>query len=193
MKEITDKIVSFSVGKDAETAPKPEAPTLRERPDTLSGSTYKIKGGSLQHSYYVTINDNPEGVPMEIFISSQDTEHYQWVSSLTRMVSAVFRRSEDVSFVAEELKAIVDPAGGLGFMKLAGMNKPRFIASIPAAIGFILEHHISAPEKVEEKATEEVSGTYPESAVHCKKCGEKAVVMKDGCATCLSCGESKCG
>lgn len=190
MVSIEGKITSFHVKEESRVSP--DVP-LKERPDELVGKTYKIKGGSMAHSYYVTINDNPKGSPLEIFISSQDTEHYQWIASLTRMISAVFRRSEDVTFVAEELKTIVDPAGGLGFMKLPGMNKPRFIQSLPAAIGFILEHHIRGEEKVEEKPSEEVSGGYPESATVCKACGENAVVVMDGCATCLACGDGKCG
>jgi hypothetical protein len=150
----------------------------------------------MNHSFYVTINDNPRGIPFEIFISSQDTEHYQWIASLTRMMSAIFRRADDVSFMVDELKAIVDPAGGLGFIKLVGMTKPRFIPSIPAAIGYVLEHHMKIKlKKVEPKTEEllEVINGYPESAGICKSCGEKAVVIMDGCATCIACSDSKCG
>lgn len=194
MVKIDKKIVGYEIKKDE--APQIESVTapLKERSDTLSGKTYKIKGAAMKHSFYVTINDAPKGVPFEIFISSQDTEHFQWIASLTRMMSSVFRRAEDIEFMVEELKAVVDPAGGLGFMKLVGMTKPKHIASIPAAIGYVLEYHIRKPKKREEKV-EEVSADvgYPESATMCKECKEKAVVILDGCATCLSCSDSKCG
>lgn len=193
MIEIDKKIVGFEV--KSENTPMETTPAIRERGETLSGHTYKIKGGAMKHSYYITINDSPKGVPFEIFIASQDTEHYQWISSLTRMISAVFRRADDVSFVVEELKTVVDPAGGLGFIKLVGMKKPRMIPSLPAAIGYILEYHVGRVKKKKKEpvAVEVYQGDYPDSATVCKSCGEKAVIVMDGCATCLACSDSKCG
>ena len=192
MVKIEEKIVGYEIKK--EEAPQIESTItpLKERSDTLSGKTYKIKGPAMAHSFYVTINDSPKGIPFEIFISSQDTEHYQWIASLTRMMSSIFRRADDIDFMIDELKAVVDPAGGLGFMKLVGMTKPKHIASIPAAIGYVLEYHVRKPKKKEEKVLEE-SGGYPTTATVCKSCKEKAVVILDGCATCLSCSDSKCG
>jgi len=194
MVKIDKKITGYSIKKDEVPQIETTAAPLKERSDTLVGKTYKIKGPAMAHSFYVTINDAPKGVPFEIFISSQDTEHFQWIASLTRMMSSVFRRAEDIEFMVEELKAVVDPAGGLGFMKLVGMNKPKHIASIPAAIGYVLEHHIRKPKKREEKTeTTDVDAGYPDSATVCKSCKEKAVVILDGCATCLACSDSKCG
>lgn len=193
MIEINDKIVSYEVEKEEvqEIEAKPSPP--KERPEKLRGYTYKIKSPNMEHSFYVTINDNPVGVPFEIFISSQDTQHYQWVAALTRMISAVFRRSEDSTFVAKELQAIVDPAGGLGFCKLVGMTKPRFIPSLAAAIGYVLEYHIGKSTKVSTKKEESQDNGYPPEAKVCKVCGEKAVILLDGCSTCLACSDSKCG
>jgi hypothetical protein len=193
MVSIDGKIIHWRL---EEEVPKvvAEKPVMTERPITLAGKTYKLKSPSMKHAYYITINDNPDGNPFEIFISSQDAEHFQWIASLTRTMSAVFRRSEDVTFLIEELKAIVDPSGGLGFVKLVGMRKQKFIPSIPAALGFILEHHLkSGKPKEEEPKIEEKEEGYPETATVCKVCKEKAVVLLDGCETCLACSESKCG
>ena len=192
--KIEGKIVGYEIKKDEVPQIETTTAPLKERSDTLNGKTYRIKGPAMKHSFYVTLNDSPKGVPFEIFISSQDTEHYQWIASLTRMMSSIFRRADDVDFMIEELKAVVDPAGGLGFMKLVGMTKPKHIASIPAAIGYVLEYHTRKPKKKEEKMDEANTGTgYPESATVCKECKEKAVVILDGCATCLACSDSKCG
>jgi len=197
MIEIDQKIVAVEVEKEVAVEP-PKREALKSRPESLVGATYKIKSPSMEHSYYITINDNPDGVPFEIFINSKDTEHFQWIASLTRMISAVFRRADNIDFMIEELKATVDPAGGLGFCKLVGMSKPKFISSIPAAIGYILEYHTrkevtKAPVVAVVPTVQANETSYPESATVCKKCGEKAVVLLDGCPTCLACQDSKCG
>jgi ribonucleoside-diphosphate reductase alpha chain len=73
--------------------------------------------------------------PFEIFINSKNMEHFAWTVALTRMISAVFRRGGDVSFVVEELKAVFDPRGG------AWMNG-KYVPSILAAIGGVIERHL---------------------------------------------------
>jgi len=192
---IKSKIVSYSVGSTTEKKIVSEPFKLKARPETLRGFTYKVKGGSMQDAYYITINNDDEGKPAEIFINTKDTKNFQWVTSLMRMMSAVFRRADDVAFMIEELKATADPSGGVGFMKVVGMDKPKFIASIPAAIGYVLEHHVKEPVQAVVQEPVEVieEGQYPESATVCNECGEKAVILMDGCNACLNCGDSKCG
>ena len=73
--------------------------------------------------------------PFEIFINSKNLEHYAWTVALTRMISAIFRRGGDVSFVVEELKAVFDPQGG---QWMGG----RYVPSLLAAIGGIIETHM---------------------------------------------------
>jgi len=190
--------------------------------EALEGSTYKIKTPLDDHAMYVTINDiilNPgteheQRRPFEIFINSKNMDHFQWIVALTRLMSAVFRKGGDVTFLAEELQAVFDPKGG--YFKPGG----RFMPSIIAEIGDVIAHHmrkIGLMEKEElseqqklilnQKRAEVESlqtvvvpaaadgddGTYPASATLCNKCSTKAVIVMDNCATCLSCGYSKCG
>ncbi len=188
--------------------------------EALEGSTYKIKTPLDDHAMYVTINDMilnqgtsyEQRRPFEIFINSKNMDHFQWIVALTRLMSAVFRKGGDVTFLAEELQAVFDPKGG--YFKSGG----KFMPSIVAEIGAVIEHHlqkIGLMEKEElseqqqlildqKRAEAEASdhkkraieadsdGTYPASATLCNKCHTKAVVSMDNCATCLSCGYSKC-
>lgn len=179
----------LSVEKPAEqTPPTPAPPPLAARPETLIGSTYKIKWPESEHALYVTINDIDEGGvrrPFEIFINSKNMEHYAWTLALTRMISAVFRRGGDVSFVAEELKAVFDPRGG------AWMHG-RYVPSLLAAIGDVIQRHldsdtIAAPVTAADPAP--VANSRPR---FCPKCNAAALVRAEGCDKCLDCGYSKC-
>jgi ribonucleoside-diphosphate reductase alpha chain len=176
----------LSVG-EARQAKKQEV--LEPRADQLHGTTYKLKWPESPHAVYVTINDIEqagERRPFEMFINSKNMEHYAWTLGLTRMVSAVFRRSNDVAFVAEELKAVFDPRGG-------AWMQGRYVPSLLAAIGDIVERHlggnVSAP--VEAGAFEKQRVAKPMPA--CPQCGASALIKVEGCNNCLDCGYSKCG
>ncbi|MEM7683245.1 MAG: adenosylcobalamin-dependent ribonucleoside-diphosphate reductase [Pseudomonadota bacterium] len=167
-----------------------------ERPETLDGVTYKLKWPESAHAIYITMNDLMDGDrrrPFEIFINSKNMEHYAWTVALTRMISAVFRRGGDVSFVVEELKAVFDPRGG-------AWMKGRYVPSILAAIGGVIERHLieigfiagegmglSEDPVAEAKV---VGGVAPAT---CPNCGSFNLQMRDGCETCMDCGHSKCG
>ena len=220
-----------------------------ERPEVLIGSTYKIKSPLVEHAMYVTINDivlnagtdHEHRRPFEVFINSKSMEHFQWIVALTRIMSAVFRKGGDVTFLVEEMKAVFDPKGG--YFKAGGVYMPSLVAEL----GMIIEDHLKSigmmhdPEMSEhqraliaekrrayeqrskknseiatagemggamvdvagdngadERSEEviEVTGdgaSFPPSASMCHKCSTKALVLMDGCATCLNCGYSKCG
>ncbi|GAA5000363.1 NrdJb [Pseudoluteimonas lycopersici] len=220
-----------------------------ERPEVLIGSTYKIKSPLVEHAMYVTINDIVLNAgtehelrrPFEVFINSKSMEHFQWIVALTRIMSAVFRKGGDVTFLVEEMKAVFDPKGG--YFKAGGVYMPSLVAEL----GMIIEDHLKSigmmhdPEMSEaqraliaekrrayeqrskknsevatagemggamvdvvgdngadERSEEviEVTGdgaSFPPSASMCHKCSTKALVLMDGCATCLNCGYSKCG
>src|SRR5690606_1344628 len=152
------------------------------------GRTYKLKWPDSAHAVYVTVNDveTPAGRrPFEIFINSKNMEHYAWTVGLTRMISAVFRRGGDVSFVPEELKAVFDPRGG-------AWMKGRYVPSLLAAIGEVIERHVAR-----EEATAGPSADVPVAAANprpsCPKCGAPALIQVEGCDKCLECGHSKCG
>ncbi|RED17817.1 adenosylcobalamin-dependent ribonucleoside-diphosphate reductase [Parasphingopyxis lamellibrachiae] len=188
--------VSSETAEVAETID--ELPVLVPREEALGGKTYKLKWPDSAHAVYVTINDLETKAgprPFEIFINSKNMEHYAWTLALTRMISAVFRRGGDVSFVPEELKAVFDPRGG------AWMNK-KYVPSILAAIGDVIERHLELTSVIESEASDVQTGTVEEEAVVsvaarpgaiCPQCGTAGMIRKEGCNCCLDCGYSKCG
>ena len=257
-KKITGYSVATAEERKAAAAPapveaKPTADVIQmheriERPEVLVGSTYKIKSPLVEHAMYVTINDivlnagteHEQRRPFEVFINCKSMEHFQWIVALTRIMSAVFRKGGDVTFLVEEMKAVFDPRGG--YFKAGGVYMPSLVAEL----GSIIEDHLKTigmlhdPDMSDEQraliaekrqqyenrskknadaaaraedagpvgelladqgrdgAGEDVAVTgdgtsFPPSATMCHKCSTKAVVIMDGCATCLNCGYSKCG
>jgi len=182
--------VTGSVLSVAPSAPaKPVEVPLAKRPEALDGATYKIKWPQSAHAVYVTINDlegDGERRPFEIFVNSKNMEHYAWTLGLTRMISAVFRRGGDVSFVCEELKAVFDPCGGAW---LDG----RYVTSLPAAIGAVLERHMGHGHESAEPAHAAPAAMGLAAPAACPRCGAAALIRKEGCDSCLDCGYSKCG
>ena len=208
-----------------------------ERPEVLIGSTYKIKSPLVEHAMYVTINDivlnagteHEHRRPFEVFINCKSMEHFQWIVALTRIMSAVFRKGGDVTFIVDEMKAVFDPRGG--YFKAGGVYMPSLVAEL----GSIVEDHLksigmlhdpemsdaqraliaekrkqyedrskknadagpaalsSAAEHPEDIAVTGDGASFPPTATMCHKCSTKALVLMDGCATCLNCGYSKCG
>ena len=225
-----DKAAPAAAPAVPKEAPKAEVIQMHEsleRPETLVGSTYKIKSPLFEHALYVTLNDivlnagtpYEQRRPFEIFINSKNMDHFQWIVALTRITSAVFRKGGDVTFLVEEMKAVFDPRGG--YFKAGGVYMP----SIVAEIGTVIEQHMkmiglihdpemdeSTRKLVAEKraayeaatagnktavgaasaATTESTG-FPPGATLCVKCNTQALVLMDGCQTCLNCGYSKCG
>ena len=167
-----------------------------DRPQSLEGSTYKLKWPDSEHAIYITINDIVVGgrrQPFEVFINSKNMEHFAWTVALTRMISAVFRRGGDVSFVVEELKAVFDPRGG-------AWMQGKYVPSILAAIGGVIERHLVAIGFIDGEGMG--LKTDPRSQVvnlgdnrgpACPSCGQFGMQMIEGCMTCPSCGHSKCG
>ena len=166
------------------------------RPEALEGQTYKVKWPDSEHAIYITVNDlvlNGHRRPFEVFINSKNMEHFAWTVALTRMISAVFRRGGDVSFVVEELKAVFDPRGGAWL-------EGKYIPSILAAIGGVIEEHMvntgfilgkGMGLKTDPKA--EVVNLSQSRSLSCSSCGQFEMRMAEGCMTCGNCGYSKCG
>lgn len=244
-----------AVARDAAEAAQPGAKVIQmhekiERPETLIGSTYKLKTPLFEHALYVTINDivlnagseHEHRRPFEIFINSKNMDHFQWIVALTRIMSAVFRKGGDVTFLVEEMKAVFDPRGG--YFKAGGVYMPSLVAELGSivedhlkAIGMLQDPEMSdaqraliaekraayaaldskknseesvarddrsgelfpeprvadAPRSEDVEVTGDGGVAFPPSATMCHKCSTKAVVIMDGCATCLNCGYSKCG
>ncbi|MGH8602116.1 MAG: NrdJb [Gammaproteobacteria bacterium] len=241
-----DAVKADAVARNMAEAALPTADVIQmheriERPEILIGSTYKIKSPLFEHALYVTINDivlnagseHEQRRPFEIFINSKNMDHFQWIVALTRIMSAVFRKGGDVTFLVDEMKAVFDPKGG--YFKAGGVYMPSLVAEL----GCIVEDHLKSiglmhdpdmsdahramiaekraayaqltskknfdvadlfpsPKVKEDEREEDVEVTgdgasFPPSASMCHKCSAKAVVIMDGCATCLNCGYSKCG
>ena len=201
----------LTVAAEPKTAPEvvatPEAEPARphgdviymsdplDRPQALEGQTYKLKWPDSEHALYITINDivlSGRRRPFEVFINSKNMEHFAWTVALTRMISAVFRRGGDVSFVVEELKAVFDPRGG-------AWVQGKYIPSILAAIGGVIERHMIAIGFLEGEGMglkadpqAQVVGLGNRGAA-CPNCGQYEMRMIEGCMTCGACGHSKCG
>lgn len=223
--KIEKKIVEYRVQK----ATDPDASNTRqadnviqmherlERPEMLVGSTYKVKTPLSDHALYITINDlvlnqdteHEQRRPFEVFINSKNMEHFQWIVALTRIISAVFRKGGDVTFLVEELHSVFDPRGG--YFKKGG----KYMPSLVAEIGDVIEAHMRtigllkvteldehqksylAEKRAQIKSDdgaerESDQQCFPEHATLCNACQTKAVIQVDGCMTCLNCGYSKC-
>jgi len=230
VKKISHKIVDYAVVKDAAAreAPAPVDSPVEdkvvqlheklERPEMLLGSTYKVKTPLSEHALYITINDvvlnhgtqHELRRPFEIFINSKNMDHFQWIVALTRIVSAVFRKGGDVTFLVEELRSVFDPRGG--YFKKGGRYMPSLVAEIGDAIechlrmiGMLTDDGLDEHQQklVKEKRAQfegavqaagaKDEGDFPAGAQLCIKCNTKAAIKMDGCLTCLNCGESKCG
>ena len=223
--KIEKKIVGYSVvdktdeQKDENKEIPAEVVQIGEplaRPDKITGSTYKVKTPVTEHALYITINDviMNEGTdqehrrPFEIFVNSKNMEHFQWIVGLTRVMSAVFRKGGDLTFLIEELESVFDPNGG--YYKKGG----KYVPSLVAELGQVLEEHlknigmlkVTEPEAHQQQLIDDKKAEYlkknpdklddsgfPKDAQLCNKCQTKAAIMMDGCLTCLNCGESKCG
>jgi len=219
--KISKNIVGYSIKKKlAPVSEEPKQEIMHEeiqRPDELRGYTYKIKTPLSDHAMYITINnivlnlntEHEQEYPFEIFINSKNMDQFQWILALTRVLSSVFRKGGDATFLVEELKQVFDPQGG--YFKKGG----RFMPSMVAEIGDVLDRHMrriglikdealseehtallaEKREAATKKASEETvdSEEYPPGAQLCAKCMTTAMILMDGCMTCLSCGDSKCG
>ena len=203
---VTGSVLTVSESTDKAPAETPQASKEAEvvylaeplnRPAALEGNTYKVKWPGSEHALYITVNDiviAGHRRPFEVFINSKNMEHFAWTVALTRMISAVFRRGGDISFVVEELKAVFDPRGG-------AWMEGRYVPSILAAIGGVIERHLIAIGfiegeglglKTDPHAEVMVVGGAPRGPA-CPSCGSYALQMKEGCMTCNDCGHSKCG
>ena len=226
--QVSSEARGEGVSSDAAQSPRPSTPLKSaeviqmherlERPEMLVGSTYKIKTPLSDHALYVTINDivlnqgteHEQRRPFEVFINSKNMEHFQWIVALTRIISAVFRKGGDVTFLVEELRSVFDPKGG--YFKKGGKYMPSLVAELGDAIDSPLRSiGLITSEPLDEQQQQYIEDTrarldaengadspddelaFPEYAAFCQHCHAKAVIQTDGCLTCLNCGDSKCG
>ena len=226
--QVSSEAPGENISTDAAPAPRASTPLKSaeviqmherlKRPEMLVGSTYKIKTPLSDHALYVTINDivlnqgteHEQRRPFEVFINSKNMEHFQWIVALTRIISAVFRKGGDVTFLVEELRSVFDPKGG--YFKKGGKYMPSLVAELGDAIDSHLRSiGLITGEPLDEQQQQYIDETrarldtengadssadelaFPEYAAFCQHCHAKAVIQTDGCLTCLNCGDSKCG
>ena len=221
--EVPASAVAPVVEPDPEPEPFEAMHEAIERQAQLLGTTYKIHPPVLEHALYITINNivlNPGTAheirrPFEIFINSKNMEHFEWVVALTRIMSAVFRKGGNLDFLVEELQNVFSPRGGY-FVKGG-----KWMHSVVAEIGTVVERHLielglmeppkldSHQEQLIERARQKAAASAPSApaseqvsggtdpfagrAQLCTKCNALAVLVLDGCLTCMECGDSKCG
>jgi len=168
------------------------------RPTELEGTTYKIKTPLSPDALYLTINDlveNNNRRPYELFINTKNLQQLSWIVAMTRLISAVFRKEPDPSFLVEELKSIYDPNGGY-------FSNGRFVPSLAAEIGLVIEQHLRKIGILEgeRKKTAELTESQEQhnnnaksNLMICPQCNDKGLYSAENCLKCILCGYSKCG
>ncbi len=188
----------------------PEKP-LREvsdsvikRPETVEARVYKLKSGFVSHSVYVTMGYIWEGThprPIEIFINSKDLTRAAEYAVLTRLISAIFRKSSDPTFILEELKSIHDPNGGY-------IKKTGYVHSFYSEIADVIEKFFNdmkmlAPTSPQVAETVEVIQQIADPDTGqidnmeykiCPECQQRTLCNENGCPTCMNpdCNYTKC-
>lgn len=211
MLKIDKKITAVSVVSEKPEVAQPQEikHVIAKREDVLQGKTYKLKTPLSEHALYITINDvieNGQHKPFEIFINSKAMDNFQWIVAMTRIMSAVFRKGGDVTFLIEELGLIQDPHGGY-------FKKGRWMPSLVAEIGEIIEQHLIGIGIIKKEGLDEhqqkfvdeayakmqavnhevaLDDGYPAGAVLCPKCQHRALVVDGGCSNCVNCGHGNC-
>jgi hypothetical protein len=177
---------------------------IAERPGIVDAKVYKLRSGFVKHSVYITlgyIEQNNKKRPIEIFINSKDLTKNAEYAVLTRLISAIFRKSANPSFILEELSSIHDPNGGYH-------RNGRFIHSFYSEVADVIERffiEIGVMEKETKPVIAEavsLNTAQPMDTENhantkfqiCPDCSDRSVKMENGCLTCVNpdCGYSKC-
>ena len=179
------------------------------RPEVVDAKVYKIKSAFVKNAVFVTLSyvreDNGLIRPIEIFINSKDLSKANDYVVLTRLISAIFRRSTDSLFILEELQGIYDPNGGI-------YKEGKYIISFYAEIGDVIERFfydvgildepvehavensgqaISEPESKTILAKDEGNAGNVQFKI-CPDCNNRTLKTENGCDSCMDCGYIKC-
>jgi ribonucleoside-diphosphate reductase alpha chain len=176
-------------------------PELAERPDILHGTTYKIKWPRRNSSLYLTINSDEAGIPFEVFLTSKDGSASEWTTALSLMITGIYRKGGDVTFVGNELQQIQSVNDG-AFMFDHKLGRNRMFSSLPAYIGYLLDYHMERvlteaviPSGQFKITTTQNTPTSESAEVgeQCPKCLQWALINAQGCKECTNCSYSHCG
>ncbi|MBI3045918.1 MAG: adenosylcobalamin-dependent ribonucleoside-diphosphate reductase [Candidatus Harrisonbacteria bacterium] len=203
MEKATAKALEKLVKETPKFSPKP-------RPEVLTGQTYKVKTG--YGNLYVTINNDENGEPFEIFatIGKSGGFFQEQSEGICRLISLALRAGVSVDDIIQDLKGIRGP--------MPVMTNKGTVLSLPDAIGQILEEHMkylrgeipkleaAKTETLEEHMNKEMPVAVPAAVKTfskkksiadfgmmpgCPECGN-LLEMAEGCMSCKACGFSRC-
>jgi ribonucleoside-diphosphate reductase alpha chain len=176
------------VGTMPAAAPAQIGTTIKPRPRTLKGLTYRQN--TPLGTAFITVNDNGEG-PFEVFVNvgrgGSDTAAV--AEALGRLISLCLRLSSPL-LPRERVKEIVEQLSGIGGGRSLGFGKER-VRSLPDAIAQVLAEHIGLTENNKEAAIETMVGSMRIGDL-CPECGQATLVIEEGCKKCHSCGYTEC-
>ena len=171
------------------------------RPEVVDAKVYQVKSAFIKNSVFVTlsfIQHDDQIRPIEIFINSKDLTRAPEYVVLTRLISAIFRRSPNPMFILEELQGIFDPNGG-------SFKEGKYYHSFYAEIADVIErffYDVGIIEKPQEMTINndgtiqppKVENGDPENTSFkiCPDCDSKTLKTENGCDSCMACGYSKC-
>jgi len=202
IKEVSNKKENHSKNNKQDKQRNLQAPISIIRPEVVDAKVYKLKSAFVKNSVFITlsyVNEKNDTRPIEIFINSKDLTRAPEYVVLTRLVSAIFRRSNDPMFILEELQGIFDPNGGT-------FKEGKYYHSFYAEIADVIERFffdvgiMERPEihPVEDNgvikiATDEGNTGNLEFRI-CNECNNRTLKTENGCDICMSpeCGYSKC-
>ncbi|MFU8772004.1 MAG: adenosylcobalamin-dependent ribonucleoside-diphosphate reductase, partial [Anaerolineales bacterium] len=174
----------------------------KPRPRRLKGYTYNI--GTPLGDAFVTINENGENQPFEVFINTakagSDTAAVS--EAIGRLISYILRLASPV-VPRDRLKEVWRQLSGIGGGRFLGFG-PNRVRSLPDGVAHALEEYL------ESKARDEIGGEDEKEKLSfadarflgeqgtfligdlCPECGQASLVNEEGCRKCYSCSFSEC-
>ncbi|MFN2177515.1 MAG: adenosylcobalamin-dependent ribonucleoside-diphosphate reductase [Anaerolineales bacterium] len=210
-KSATNKLAYISSDADQETWHDIKKP----RPRQLRGQTYNVS--TPLGKAFVTINENGENQPFEVFINTakagSDTAAVS--EAIGRLISYILRLTSPIQ-PRERLKEVWRQLSGIGGGRSLGFG-PNRVRSLPDGVARTIAEYLEqnenlsrATEKNEKEIEKKGNGdrlrtetaltvTQEEDVVNqfrigdlCPDCGQAALVNEEGCCKCYSCGYSEC-
>jgi ribonucleoside-diphosphate reductase alpha chain len=182
----------------------------KTRPDVLTGTTRKMR--SPLGDLYVTVNEDQEGRPFEVFatLGKAGGAAMADAEALGRLISLALRSGIPLTDISKQLRGIsCDRAVGIG---------PNKVLSLPDAIGQVLELHMAEKDGIQQElpiagptsaapvaartgpavdaaATQRQIEAYDPGDTFMGTCPECSSDLQfaEGCVKCIACGYSECG
>ena len=158
---------------------------------SIKRNAEKVNNGKMIHDFdkvYITLVFDGNNNPVQVFFNSKDFSINEHLSMGAISLSHAFKNGTYL----ELLESMIDIVGE-GFF-----HRKKYRASLISAICSDILYYLgrinARPTDItEQEAAPKKQGAEPKKGEKCQRCGEYAVVVLDGCKTCLDCGDSKCG